>query len=60
MPTVSSYTLLSMALLTILLAHRVARGLIQTVSNIVTANPKLIDSLWNAYLNVPEEKSILV
>jgi hypothetical protein len=34
--------------------------LAQTISNIVTSNENLLPHLWGAYMNVPEEQSIML
>lgn len=41
-------------------AFAVARMLVQALSNLVTANEALTQQLWDLYMDLPEEKSILM
>ncbi|EAU90585.2 hypothetical protein CC1G_00969 [Coprinopsis cinerea okayama7 len=38
----------------------VARFLTQTLSNIVTSNQTLVSSLWETYMNLPEDQVVLI
>jgi len=41
-------------------AFEITRALIQTLSNMVTANNGLISKLWELYMNLPEEQVIIM
>ena len=41
-------------------AFPATRMLVQTLSNLVTANEDLMNRLWNSYLALPEEQLILL
>lgn len=42
------------------LAVAVARVLAQALSNIITANESLMQSLWETYMNLPEDQLVLM
>lgn len=37
-----------------------ARALVQALSNLATANEMLLSEVWETYLNLPEERAVIL